>query len=145
MIDFNKPIQTRSGLKAELMALSASPGLCEELAIPFHDGQTVLVRVFLEGGESYTGAYYPDGRYYSDRFGCEDDLVNAPETFTVYRTFSLRDDTRTLGVCVCSTLDGALHLAKRGPSIWDGVLELISEGGRLIDVKFHKVEEDPDQ
>lgn len=66
MIDFKKPVQTRAGRKARILATDIL-------------GEYPIVAVYREGsGDEHVIRYLPDGRY-SKSMTSPYDLVNAPE------------------------------------------------------------------
>lgn len=73
MIDFNKPVQTRSGLKVRILAID----------IP-DDTYTIAAIVFgPEEGSASVQSYMADGRYLTHE-ECSDDLIQAPEEVIRY-------------------------------------------------------------
>ncbi len=93
MLDFDKPIETRRGLKVTIVKRDATPAEVEALSghVPSTDAivmQNLVALVEHAGGSVGCYSYGPDGSYYEDHGGEEVrsdyDLVNASGVVTGY-------------------------------------------------------------
>lgn len=119
--DPKKPVETRDGRKAFIDATDAK----------FPTGQTILGRIRSGSGNDTSYYWYSSGRSVLDR-ETTTDLVNVePMTSRFLNVYS-----ENVQSVVAITREQANNIAGRGRI---GVMELIFQGGRLVDQVYTEV------
>lgn len=138
MVDFNKPLRTRDGRAVQLVSTDMTPELWDFTrhqlgnVSKFEDTIAAIVDGELLG-------FKPGGRFFtSEPDGL--DLVNVLQRTSEFRLFHSRGEggnsqTRSLGRFTWHSLETVPNSAK-----YEGVLEIIREDGKLVDVIFHAPE-----
>lgn len=147
MIDFDKPIRTRDGREVTIVTTNLTRDIAESLSISEidvdFDNDSVLAII---DGKHYgflsSGRYNPEDSFFGET---EHDLVNYTPRTSEFRTFRERQKGEavskySLGAVIGKRL-GAVSGFLRDEHCWEGVLELIREDGKLVDVKFHPPED----
>lgn len=133
-IDITKPIVNRDGRPAKIIASGLTgpiPGLKN---VAYFGGETLLIEA--ESGELFY--IYEDGRTFRD--SPHPRYVNAPERTSVFRQFAPKGNGGARGNMTFGGMEHAtLAEARNGATFIgnEGILELVREGGKLVDVKFH--------
>lgn len=139
-VDFSKPCQTRSGQPVTILATGVQEDLGTRNARL--DGQTVAYRV---GGSSDIFYAHDNGAYMDRDEDDSYDIINFPETperTSEFRSFNSRGEGGAgprPALFFGGIIDRTLEASKSQPEFLnsEGFLELIREGERLVDVKFH--------
>jgi len=119
--DPKKPVETRDGRKAFIDATDAK----------FPTGQTILGRIRGVSGNDTSYYWYSNGRSIFDKES-DSDLVNVePLTSRFLNVY-----TENVQSVVAITREQANNIAGRGRI---GVMELIFQGGRLVDQVYTEV------
>lgn len=129
-IDITKPIVDRYGNPAKIVASGLTGAIPLNKTISYLGGETLLVQ--MDSDELFY--LYEDGRAHRDSHLPL--VVNAPERTREFRTVTFRDDKIDFGGMRCATENQAQELTYTG-RVWDGVLELVRIGDKIVDVKFH--------
>jgi hypothetical protein len=118
MIDISKPVQQRNGLPAEVFTTNAK-----------HDVYTIIGKRQRPDGAESCASWTTEGRYYARGEAHEFDLINVPPRTHLFVPF-VED---AMYACPYQFLDSAWS---KSPEV-SQVLELIFEGGKLIETKIH--------
>lgn len=143
MLDTTRPLKTRDGRTVVVLSTSINRAMAETLGtfggrIYVQPDDRIVALTTSCDGEVEVNGYDEEGKFlgYTDS---PDDLVYAePERTSEFRTFNPRrtEGSGPLGAFFGKELDRTLRLASVG-SVWIGVLEIIREDGKVVDVKFH--------
>lgn len=136
-VDFTKPVQTRDGRKVTIVAT----GVMEDLPgyHPRHPSQSVAYRI---AGSSDMHYAHDDGSYLCRGDTDVNDIINVPEEperTSEFRGFNSKGQGGQLGNMYLGGYPFESLAEAQAISFINGeaILELIREGDRLVDVKFH--------
>ena len=124
MIDLNKPVQTRDGRKARILATDVA-----------HETYPVAAAVTSANGkEEYIEAYTALGTYTKGISENYMDLVNVPvreETFRTFKFYGFNglDNGLSLGGWPGETAEDVRHMVG---SMWDGVVKVTTLDGKFV-------------
>nr|WP_294850083.1 hypothetical protein [uncultured Sphingomonas sp.] len=97
MFDITKPVQTRRGEKARIVATNVTTELTGVEACRY-DGQTILAEVEVEGGGTAYRYHNENGSFLDSSMETDDDLINVPaQPVTTIRDFTIYPKGRTTG------------------------------------------------
>lgn len=123
-LDLSKPVQTRDGRKARIIATDLAGNQPLAVAVTDPSGNEWLSCFSLDG------SYYP---YNSDHPEPED-LVNTPERKEMFMNLYLEQDTKLAPTVVIG--HETLHLAETKRSPGGKTYKLTVEGGRVVAFEF---------
>ena len=126
MADFDptKPVRTRCGCPARI--------LCTDRESNGAGSIVALVRI--RKGAERVHTYYAAGHLWEDGREADGDLVNIPaRVSTFYNTYN---DT---GPCIHPTLGFARQGVAYAARSYLGTIEIVNEGGGIVERKFHNL------
>lgn len=98
--DPDKPVQSRSGMKAKILMKDGN----------FSNGESILAVFTTPSGKQLSRYLYKDGNYYSNGNPCDMDLINIPEKHTIERYFYIYNDG-SMRVCENTSWHSACVIA----------------------------------
>lgn len=132
--DPTKPVQTRDGRKARIIATDAK----------LTDGRSIIALVERTNGGEMARYVYEDGSWFGSYVTDPSDLINVPEETVEYRTVALGEraalqpygrgcSVLSIGCVPSATEAGARELVYNS---WDGIAKITTVDGKLTGLEF---------